>query len=148
MLPVAIMLWYSFPSTLNRLRAPQLSSDLRPVMAYIEKNRQPNDILYVYYGSTPAFLYYAPRYDLDSGNIVIQPDEVSKQKGHDNFFVGIENLAGHDRVWVILSDIVDCDGCDGDMLDYFADSLHAYGTILDEVRAVNDAGGFLVDLNQ
>lgn len=72
---------------------------------------------------------------------------MNKNNGHDNFFIGVEQLAGHDRVWIIVSDIIDCGGCEGNMLDYFADSLNKYGTRLDEIESPTQAGGYLYDLN-
>lgn len=147
MIPIAILLWYSAPSTLNRIRTPQLSADIRPVMEYVSENRQPGDIVYVYHSAAPTFLYYAPFYNLDSDNIVIQQDVWSKKKDLENFFKGVKKLKGNDRVWIIISEIIDCGGCEGDPLDYFVDSLNAYGSLLDQVESPSQAGGYLYDLN-
>lgn len=56
-------------------------------------------------------------------------------------------IAGILAVWIIVSDIIDCGGCEGNMLDYFADSLNKYGTQLDAIETPTQAGGYLYDLN-
>lgn len=145
-LPVAAMLWYSLPFTLERLLSPQMTSDIRPVMQYIGERRQKDDIVYVYYSSVPAFLYYAPRYHLDSGNVQFQPEEIRKKVALQDFFEGVESLLGNERVWFVFSDIVDCAGCEGDRRDYFVESLNIDGTLLDQVEAPGEAGGYLYDL--
>lgn len=144
--PVIIMLGYSMPAAYGALLSPQSNSELRPVVKYVADHRQANDVIYVYYGSVTTFQYYAPIYKLESPYIILAPDAPTKKKGLQNFFSDVEGLAGKERVWFIFSDIVDCDGCEGDPRLYFVNELNQYGTLLDKVESTG-AAGYLYDLN-
>ena len=38
------------------------TEDMKALMQFVERHRQPQEPVYVYYGAVPAFVYYAPRY--------------------------------------------------------------------------------------
>src|SRR5215211_1338374 len=144
---VATLLWYLMPITYTNFVHAQQTSDIRLVMEYIGKNRQPTDIVYVFYSSVPTFTYYGPFYELVSGNIVIPAYNENPKLAQKNFFDDVEKLRGSDRVWFLFSDLVDCGGCNGDMRHYFVEYLNEYGTLLDQIEAPGQAGGYLYDLN-
>src|SRR4029077_2216555 len=38
---------------------PPMGEDIKPTMSYLEQNRLPSDIIYIYHAAIPAFEYYA-----------------------------------------------------------------------------------------
>jgi len=145
-IPVAVMLWSSILSACQGFIAPPIVSDIRPAVEYVGENRTPEDIIYVYYGAAPSFLYYAPSHDLVSGNIIIIPEEPRKKVALKNFLADVDGLKGNGRVWFIFSDIVDCAGCEGDPRQFFVDYLDEFGVMLDRVEATG-SGAYLYDLS-
>jgi hypothetical protein len=144
-LPVALLTWAP-GTTLDQFFYTTRGSDVRPVIQYVAANRQPDEIVYVYHSSEPAFYYYAPFYGLNNGEIVVGFDTVRKRVALNGFFDDVEKLKGNDRVWFIFSDIVDCGSCEGDKQAFYVDYLNEFGVILDEFHA-SDANTYLYDLN-
>jgi len=75
--------------------------DSGPVVAYVETNRTPGELIYVYYGAVPAFNYYYHGLSQDvvrSGWIRNWPLEA--KVGH--FLTSVED---HPRVWYVFSHV-------------------------------------------
>jgi hypothetical protein len=145
-LPVVVMLWFLTPIAVDVFKSPQKISEIKPVMEYVGENKAQEDVIYVYYGSAPAFTYYAPFYDLDPTDAIFGFDSPRKKIALDSFFDDVEKLGGNDRVWFIFSDIADCGGCEGDMRLFFTNYLDTFGTMLDSSQSTG-AGAYLYDLN-
>lgn len=145
-IPVVVMLWFLTPLAMDVFKSPQKISEIKPVMEYIGKNKAQGDVIYVYYGSSPAFIYYAPFYHLDPTHAVFGSDSPRKKVALDSFFDDVEKLRGTNRAWFIFSDIADCGGCDGDMRVFFTDYLDKFGTMLDSSQSTA-AGAYLYDLS-
>ncbi|MDB9527133.1 glycosyltransferase family 39 protein [Oscillatoria sp. CS-180] len=97
---------------------------IKPVLSYINKNRQSGDKLHIYYAAQYAFKYYTDKFefsDLMTGTpVVLEPSDnwfepalssyppqlVVGQYSRDNisiFLSELEQLKGSDRVWFLFS---------------------------------------------
>jgi len=133
--PIVVTLWLLVPVTSWYFRYPSMGADIKPVMQYVSENRHPEDIVYVYYGSAPAFDYYASFYGLDHGNVIVGFETLHRKLALRRFYEDVDALGGNKRVWFIFSDIVDCGGCEGNMQQYFVDYIDGFGTMLDSSHA-------------
>jgi hypothetical protein len=134
---------------LDNFLTPDKGWDFKPALKYVGEKRFPNDIVYVFHGADPAFNYYAPFYNLDTGNIIIGFDTPRKKIALQRFKDDVNRLRGNDRVWFIFSDIVDCGDCAGDvgdMLTFYVNLLNGVGTMTEHFGA-GGASAYLYDLN-
>jgi hypothetical protein len=97
-----IMLYAPFMTSAENFIQPKYAEHIRPTMAYLQSNRKPGDVLYVYYWAIPAFRYYAPRYgfvetDFMAGN--------QHQNDPSGLLAEIDQLKGHPRVWILFSHV-------------------------------------------
>jgi hypothetical protein len=145
-IPVVVTLWLITPFPYWNFMQPPNGSDIKSVMEYVGGNRLQDDVVYVFHSSDPAFNYYAPFYDLDSGNIIIGFETAKKSLALRRFYADVDSLRGKDRVWFIFSDIVDCGGCEGNMQEFYVDYLNAFGTLLDSFYA-SGANVYLYKMN-
>jgi hypothetical protein len=145
-IPVLVTLWLIVPVTSWYFTYPVMGADIKPVLRYVSENMHPEDIVYVYYGSAPAFGYYAPFYGLDRGNVIVGFETLRRKLALRRFYEDVDILGENERVWFIFSDIVDCDGCEGNMQQYFVDYLNGFGIMLDSFHAPG-ANGYLYDMN-
>jgi hypothetical protein len=145
--PILVTLGLIVPVTSWNFANPSNWADIKPVMQYISENRLPGDIVYVYYGSAPAFDYYESFYGLDRGNVIVGFETTRRKLALRHFYEDVDALEGNERVWFIFSDIVDCDGCEGSMQQYFVDYLDGFGTMLDSSHA-SGANAYLYDMDQ
>ncbi len=76
--------------------------EMKPVMNYVSEHQRQGDVLYVYDGATPAFLYYAPRYHLDKMNYVLGRAASGTENWND-YENDIDQLRGNGRVWFLVS---------------------------------------------
>lgn len=145
-IPVLLMLVPLTQSAMGTFRTPLPIAEMKPVLAFIEENKQPGDIIYIHYRSVPVFTYYAPFFHLDTANLIIGKDRQDPQKALDLFFSDIKDLQGKDRVWVILSEIPYCYDCEGDKQLFFENYLNENGSMRDRILAPN-AVAYLYDFN-
>ena len=143
----ALALGLSFANQINELMHPALGADIKPVLGYVGEHRKPDETLYVFHGSEPAFRYYAPFYGIDAATAIIGYDTTRKKEALEAFQDDITRLDGTPRVWFVFSDIVDCGGCEGDMQAYYVGYLNGYGVKLDEFNAAG-ANAYLYDLSR
>ena len=141
---ILFTLWVPASDALTNFLAPPLGDDIKPVMAYVERNRTANDTVYVYHGARPSFNYYAPFYGLDQGNVITGVDQ-SDIPALKQFYKQTAALQGRGRVWFIFSHIVDCGGCSGDMETFYIQYLNQFGKIMDKFSA-SGADVYLYDL--
>lgn len=145
-IPISLMLLFSTQSAIADFRSPSTIAEIKPVMQYIEENRERGDVIYLHYRSVAPFTYYAPFYHLDSENIVAGIDRQNQKKALDRFFDDVKALRGNNRVWFVISEITYCGGCEGDSRQFFTSYLDENGLILDSILAANSAA-YLYDLN-
>ena len=142
---IPIVLWTPVNSAVARFRWPVMADDIKPVMEYVQRNRQPDDVVYVYHGARPSFDYYAPFYGLDTGNVITGPDRADAL-ALKQFYNQVNRLRANNRVWFIFSHIVDCGGCSGDMEAFYIQYLDQLGTAVDHFQA-SHADVYLYNLN-
>jgi uncharacterized membrane protein len=136
-LPVAlaVLAWIEIVPAYHAARhlwKPRLAEEVKPIMSYLSHHAQANDIIYVYYGSAPAFRYYLPFYNM--AHIIVVYG--TKHREHpDRYFLELGKLRDDYRVWIVLSH--DYTGNEKDMIfDYLGeiggrlDQFNTYGAWL------------------
>jgi len=79
---------------------PYSIQPLRPVLERLESLRQPGDIVYVDYAAAQAFLYYAARFDFETGDYVISRCSVADRR---DYLRQVDRFRGHRRVWIVAT---------------------------------------------
>jgi hypothetical protein len=138
-IPVSIMLFFSIQNAITGFRYPSIIAEIKPVMKYIEENKEQGDVIYVHYSSVAPFVYYAPFYHLDLENTVLGAYRQDEQKALNRFYDDVKGLKGNKRVWFVISEITYCGGCTGDSRQFFTDYLDKNGLMLDSILAANSA---------
>ena len=134
---------------LNRTRrltiTPYLRQEVRPLIEYVQTNREPNDILYVHQSGQHSFRYYAGKYGLSENDymlggqkIFLSPSRFS-QEGFEALHREIAQLRGQPRVWFMISNSWDVE--ESTLVAYLDQS----GKQLDKVQQA-DATVYLYDL--
>src|SRR5712692_10219939 len=114
--------------------------EIKPVMNYVKEHGHEGDVLYVFDGAKPAFLYYAPKYRLNEMNYVL--GRASAWTDHwEDYEKDIDQLRGHRRVWLLNTHIR------GQEEKFFLYLLDRRGTRLDYFKSVG-AIVYLYDLDQ
>jgi hypothetical protein len=125
---------------------PHLREEIKPIMSYLSDHRQVNDVVYVYYGATPAFRYYSPFYKLEKVSIVWgtkhrpgadrynspynrHPKVVTvwENKNAEMYLRELNKLRGNGRVWIVISDGADEEAFFLDYLDQIGRRLDQFG---------------------
>jgi hypothetical protein len=95
---VVYLLYPSAAAAYRGLRSPPMGEHIKPVMSYVRDHRQSTDLVYVYYGAAPAFVYYGPQYGFERGDYVVG------SRGDTSLLLGdIEKLRSAQRVWCVLA---------------------------------------------
>ncbi len=128
------LLWVPLSGINGKFRVPPMGQDIKPVMDYVSKNRAQGDIVYVYHSARNAFVYYAPFYGLDQGDVIVGQD-LSDAPALEGFYSDIDQLKGKGRVWFIVSNITDCGGCKGDKETYYVQYIGQFGSVVNEFHA-------------
>jgi hypothetical protein len=143
---ILAVIWQVVPSTYEKAISGQ-KDDIRPVLAYVAKNRLPDDIVYVFYITDPVFHYYAPFYGLETGNIMVGVNDSRKKVALQNFEDDVDKLVGNKRVWFVFSEVVDCANCQPeDTQSFYLDHINKFGVVLDSFKG-SGAGAYLYDLS-
>lgn len=110
---------------------PHVRAEIKPLLEYSAQNRQPGDILYVYYGARPQYEYYAARYGWRPEDTVMG---VCSRLRPAAYVDDVARLRGPRRVWLLFVDGKGIDEFDerGLMLSY----LDHVGRRLDDQVAV------------
>ena len=146
LIPALIVVRLIAPATWNNFINPGLEQ-IQPALAYIAENRLPDDTIYVFHATDPAFNYYAPMFGLDKGNVIIGFDTPRKRIALQGFYEDVDSLIGQERVWFIFSELTDCDTCTGEGTQaFYVEYLDSVGTMQD---SFDGSGGnaYLYDLS-
>jgi hypothetical protein len=119
---------------------PHVRAEVKPLLQYSAEQRQPGDLLYVYYNGRPQYLYYAPRYGWTEGNTVMG---ICSRLRPAAYIDDLVRLRGRPRVWLLFVDGKAAEGYDERklMLSY----LDHVGRRLDDQVSVG-ASLYLYDL--
>ncbi len=132
-----VVLWHPALGAYRAFRSPARPWDIRPVMEHVSQNWTSSDVVYVSGGGQASY-YYAERYGLDKGVLILKTNH--RIIGWWNFKRGVTGLAGRDRVWFVFAHL------ESPHDDRYVKFLHHAGKVEDEFQAA-DARGILVDLN-
>lgn len=124
---------------------PRTREEVRQVIAYMKTREQPEDSVYLYYGSTPAFRYYATRFGYDEGDYIAgtRAREEWSDGTNQAYIDDLNKLRGRERVWVIFSHVFTLKNVSEE--DYIVSYLDGIGTRLDSF-AKPGAAVYLYDL--
>lgn len=139
-----IVFWTSFELAIRNILTPPMGEDIKPVLAYVRDHMDENDTIYVHQGSTTPFLYYSPKYGLNTENTFV----AKKSWNVKRFMVDLEDFQDSDRIWFIFSHVTSCD-CEGSNMDrirYYTEIIDGYGVQLEHFEA-SQSGAYLYDLN-
>ena len=89
--------------------------DMKPVLSYLEANRRPGDLVYVYYGAAPAVTFYAAAYGLHDDEYAIGGCHRGDNR---RYFEELDAFRGGRRVWVLITHSVPRYREDADILRY------------------------------
>lgn len=98
----AYLLYSPIRASLEIFRHPLYREHIRPTMAYLNDNIKEDDLVYVYYYAKPAFLFYLPKYHLETSQYVLGQNH---QDNPDSYLHEIDDLRGQKRVWVLFSHV-------------------------------------------
>ena len=96
-----------------------LPEEIRPVLAYVRNHEQAADLVYIFYGSQPAYDYYAERDSFPRNNVEIGVAAGDDPRGYAS---DLGRLRGH-RVWVVLSHIHGAGAQESKHVEFYLDIL-------------------------
>lgn len=126
---------------------PTTREEIRPAIEYVENRRQPGDILYLYYGSIPAFDYYKSKFAIAEADYIvgIAARDDWENQSNQTYVADLEKLLGNNRVWVLFSHVRSFKGVNEGV--FFLKYLDSNGQRLDEFL-VDGASAYLYDLSR
>lgn len=138
--PAAYFLLAYVNAGIQDLPSAAKNEHIKPLLVHFQQQARPKDRLYVYYGSRPAFLYYAPQLGIDHENTFIGK---SNRSNPEAYLQEIETFATGSRVWVLFTHI--CSWCQVHEEMYILDYLDQAGKQKEALTGVN-ASLYLYDL--
>ncbi len=133
---ILAFLFVPISSAVNGLIHPRTHEEARPVMRYLQDNIQEGDVVYVYYGSQVVFKYYQRLLNLQLEKTV---QGISSRENWQKYIEDIQQLRGHERVWLFFSHAYSEEA----FFLYYLDSI---GKRLDEFKDER-ASAYLYDLS-
>ncbi len=76
--------------------------ETRPLLAWLKERWRPGDVMYVHQGAVPAFVWYAPRFGLSTGDTVMGGCGRFEPR---RFLGDIDRLRGRPRAWLFLENV-------------------------------------------
>jgi hypothetical protein len=122
------------------LSVPHLRAEVKPLLEWVNENRRPGDVMYVYYNGQSVFEYYAPRYGWDRSNTIAG---VCARFRPQHYVDQIGQLRGRRRVWVLVVSGASVRGFEEDQV--IMNFFEHIGTRLDD-RVTVGARMYLYDL--
>jgi hypothetical protein len=123
-----------------RLIRPRAPEELRTILDYVGEKWQDGDIMYIYYASLNAFLYYRDRYDFQEYYVT----GVESRSNWSGYYADLLRLKGNKRVWLVFSHITTWHGVDEERL--FESYLDLMGKQLTKYKTPGSAA-YLYDLS-
>ncbi|MGB8212211.1 MAG: glycosyltransferase family 39 protein [Anaerolineales bacterium] len=126
----------------NNIKTPPMGEDIKPVMLYVSENKLSNDMIYVYHGAVPAYLFYAPSYDGLNGKYIVG---ILNFQDPNKYLEQINKIGTGHRIWFIFSDNISRFKVNEQL--YILEYLDKIGRKIDEYDAVG-ASVYLYELGQ
>jgi len=106
---VVALLW-PVAHAARRVFEPVRGGHIRPVLAYVAERAQPDDLLWIFWGATPQFRYYAPRLGLQRFEWVQSQHPYQRRVPRGRWRSWAEReaarLRGRGRVWLVFSTVL------------------------------------------
>jgi hypothetical protein len=115
-----------------------VQDDLKPVLSFVEDNKQVNDIVYIYHVIEQQYTYYVPYYHLESLSYRTGQNNTRNAKKYQE---ELSSLPRGQRIWFIFSFVIEARVGKGEKQDereYILNYLQENGTLLDEFYATNN----------
>gem|GEM_PF-1960730 len=116
-----------------------LNEDLKPVLSFMQENKQDNDLVYLYHFVGPEYSYYAPAYDVENLRYVRGQNYARNAK---KYRAELSTLPRGQRIWFVFSFVIEGKVRKGERQDereYMLNYLKENGTLLKEFYATNNA---------
>ena len=91
---------------------PYVKQEIRPVISYVRKHQQAEDVIYVYQRAEYQFKYYANKFGYQEGDYILGIDDLDKKDGQgtsaeewQRYKSDLDKLRGNQRVWIIFSHV-------------------------------------------
>jgi hypothetical protein len=136
-----LLFYHPLISAGNGLVNPQTFEEIKPVINYVKKHEQTEDVLYLYHSSQYAFKYYSERFGYKSTDYIVG---VSQDRNLDVYIKDLNKLRGSKRVWILFSHVHKNKKVNEE--HFFLDHLDSIGTQLDSFKSVR-ASVYLYDLS-
>jgi hypothetical protein len=127
---VALLFVPPLMSARINLARPPGREEIRDALTYVAERWKEGDLLYVYYGARPAFLFYVDRYGFQERDYVLG---ISSRTDARKYLLDLRRLRGTERAWVLFTHVCTWMGIDEEQ--YFLDNLDRVGRRLDEYQA-------------
>lgn len=136
---IILLLWPVIPTTKSYLITHSyLQDDLKPVLSYMEENKQDSDQVYVYHYIQQPYDYYASAYNLEGLPVVVGQDNSGDAKKYQE---ELSTLPRGQRIWFVFSFVHEArirKGVKRDEREYILKYLMENGTLLDESYSRNN----------
>jgi hypothetical protein len=86
-----------------RALPPERVEHMRPVVAAVSTQRQPDDAVYVYYGAGQATLYYAPMFGLARNALTVGRCSMANPRA---YLRDVDQFRGRPRVWILATHLI------------------------------------------
>lgn len=116
-----------------------LQDDLKPVLSFMQDNKQEGDFVYVYHLIQQPYAYYAPLYDLEELPVRMGQNNSRNARKYQE---ELSSLPRGERIWFVFSFVIEARIRKGEKQDervYILDYLKENGTQLDEFYSANHA---------
>lgn len=100
-----LMLQSFLNSAIHQTAKPKRIENIKALLSHVESEKQPDDILYLYYHSEAQFGYYKNKYDLRNLEIIYGRNPYDELWEND-----FENLKNKGRVWILMTHYKRLDG--------------------------------------
>ena len=97
-----LLLYQPLTTAAQNFASPKYYEHIRPTMAYLQANRKPGDVIYLYYWAVPAFRYYAPFYGFTETDFIAGNEHKNDPPG---LFAEADQYKGQKRLWVLFSHV-------------------------------------------
>lgn len=138
---IGLLFGHPLSSAVAHVIKPRTLEEIKPVIGYVREYYEEGDILYLYYGSRPAFEYYSEKYGFMKSTYIIG---VSSRDDWSNYADDLNKLRGNRRVWILFSHVYEGGGVDEEKL--FLYYLEKKGTRRDTFKGTG-AAVYLYDLS-
>ncbi|RJO60641.1 hypothetical protein C4544_04845 [candidate division WS5 bacterium] len=143
---ICLLLSYPLLSAINHsFNKPIVREDVKPVLSHVRENWQEGDMVYLHYGSKPAFKYYAKRYSFKENDYIVGAYAGDKNDFF-NFSVDylkkytddLDKLRSYKRVWILFAHNPPPRAGirDESFFEYYLNSI---GTKLDYFKSIDSA---------